>query len=56
MEASYSAPVWENWQGTGKELKKMLGKTQVYTPSETLLTAVRVMSASAMNLEFMFPQ
>jgi hypothetical protein len=34
----------------------MLGKTQVYTLAEALLTAQRVMPANAMYLEFMFPQ
>ena len=56
MDASYRGPVWENWQGTEKELNKMLGKTHVYTLAETLLTAQRVMPANAMYLEFVFPQ
>jgi hypothetical protein len=34
----------------------MLGKTQVYTLTETLLTAQRVMPADATYLEFVFPQ
>lgn len=34
----------------------MLGKTQVSTLAETLLTAQSVMPANAMYLEFVFPQ
>jgi len=56
MEASYRGPVRENWQGTEKEWNKMLGKNQVYTPAETLLTAQTVMPTNATYLEFVFPQ